>query len=107
MVLIYGIELLNAKEQLRGDNDGHFVIVNEAAVKTEDIALDLDLSQRSCPRDRRRQGAHLRRVRSSLPHGLVVARAETLRHLMSLKPSPITLGKTISPRHTQKQRQSV
>jgi uncharacterized protein YuzE len=38
---IYGIELLNANEQLRGDNDGHFVIANEAAGKTEDIALDI------------------------------------------------------------------
>ena len=38
---IYGIELLNANQQLRGDNGGHFVIVNEAAGKTEDIALEL------------------------------------------------------------------
>jgi hypothetical protein len=36
----YGIELLNADQQLRGDNGGHFVIVNEAAGKTEDIALE-------------------------------------------------------------------
>ena len=38
---IYGIELLNANEQLRGDNGGHFVIVNETAGKTEDIALEI------------------------------------------------------------------
>jgi uncharacterized protein YuzE len=38
---IYGIELLDANEQLRGDNGGHFVIVNEAAGKTEDIALEI------------------------------------------------------------------
>src|SRR5438034_5911942 len=37
---IYGIELLNANQQLGGDNGGHFVIVNEAAGKTEDIALE-------------------------------------------------------------------
>src|SRR5438034_80169 len=38
---IYGIELSNANEQLRGDNGGHFVIVNDAAGKTEDIALEI------------------------------------------------------------------
>ncbi|HEX4706949.1 MAG TPA: DUF2283 domain-containing protein [Candidatus Udaeobacter sp.] len=38
---IYGIELLNANQQLGGDNGGHFVIVNEAAGKTEDIALEI------------------------------------------------------------------
>jgi uncharacterized protein YuzE len=38
---IYGIELLNANQQLRGDNGGHFVIVYEAAGKTEDIALEI------------------------------------------------------------------
>ena len=38
---IYGVELLNANEQLRGENGGHFVIVNEAAAKTEDIALEI------------------------------------------------------------------
>src|SRR5437762_14330087 len=38
---IYGIELWNANEQLRGDNGGHFVIVNGAAGKIEDIALEL------------------------------------------------------------------
>ena len=36
---VYGIELLNANEQLRGDNGGHLVVVNEAAGKTEDILL--------------------------------------------------------------------
>src|SRR6266446_2075608 len=38
---IYGIELLDANQQRRGNNGGHFVIVNEAAGKTEDIALEL------------------------------------------------------------------
>ena len=38
---VYGIELLNANEQLRGDNGGHFLVVNEAAGKTEDILLGI------------------------------------------------------------------
>lgn len=38
---VYGIELLNANEQLRGDNGGHLVVVNEAAGKTEDILLGI------------------------------------------------------------------
>ncbi len=38
---VYGIELLNANEQLRGDNGGHLVIVNEAAGKVEDIVLGI------------------------------------------------------------------
>jgi uncharacterized protein YuzE len=38
---IYGIELLNANEQLRGDNGGHLVVVNEADGKTDDIALEI------------------------------------------------------------------
>ncbi len=38
---IYGIELLNANEQLRGDDDGQLVVVNEAAGKTENIALGI------------------------------------------------------------------
>ena len=38
---VYGIELLNANEQLRGDNGGHLVVVNEAASKTEDILLEI------------------------------------------------------------------
>ena len=37
----YGIELLNANEQLRGDNGGHFLVVNEAVGKTEDILLGI------------------------------------------------------------------
>ena len=36
---IYGIDLLNANEQLRGDDGGQLVIVNEAAGKTDNIAL--------------------------------------------------------------------
>jgi uncharacterized protein YuzE len=36
---IYGIELLNANEQLRGDDGGQLVVVNEAAGKTDNIAL--------------------------------------------------------------------
>ena len=38
---ICGIELLNANEQLRGDNGGHLVVVNEAAGKTDEIALEI------------------------------------------------------------------
>jgi uncharacterized protein YuzE len=38
---IYGIELLNANEQLRGDDGGQLVIVNEAAGKTDNIALGI------------------------------------------------------------------
>lgn len=38
---VYGIELLDANEQLRGDNGGHLVVVNEAAGKTEEIVLEI------------------------------------------------------------------
>jgi uncharacterized protein YuzE len=38
---IYGIELLNANEQFRGDDGGQLVIVNEAAGKTDNIALGI------------------------------------------------------------------
>jgi uncharacterized protein YuzE len=38
---VYGIELLNANEQLRGDSGGHFLVVNEAVGKTEDILLEI------------------------------------------------------------------
>jgi uncharacterized protein YuzE len=38
---IYGIELLNANEQLRGDNGAQLVVVNEAAGKTDEIALGI------------------------------------------------------------------
>jgi uncharacterized protein YuzE len=38
---VYGIELLNANEQLRGDNGGHLVVVNEAAGKTDNIRLGI------------------------------------------------------------------
>ena len=38
---IYGIELLNANEQLSGDDDGQLVVVNEAAGKTDNIALGI------------------------------------------------------------------
>ena len=38
---VYGIELLNANEQLRGEDGGHLVVVNEAAGKTEEIALEI------------------------------------------------------------------
>ena len=36
-----GIGPLNANGQLRGDNGGHLVVVNEAAGKTEDILLGI------------------------------------------------------------------
>jgi len=38
---IYGIELLNANEQLRGDDGARLVVVNEAAGKTDNIALGI------------------------------------------------------------------
>jgi uncharacterized protein YuzE len=38
---IYGIELLNANEQLRGDDGAQLVVVNEAAGKTENIPLGI------------------------------------------------------------------
>jgi uncharacterized protein YuzE len=38
---IYGIELLNANEQLRGDDGAQLVVVNEAAGKTDNIALGI------------------------------------------------------------------
>ena len=41
---VYGIELLNANNQLSGDNGGHFLVVNEAAGKTEDILLEIPLT---------------------------------------------------------------
>jgi uncharacterized protein YuzE len=40
---IYGIELLNANQQLRGDDGGQLVVVNEAAGKTDNIALEIRL----------------------------------------------------------------
>ena len=43
---VYGIELLNANEQLRGDNGGHLVVVNEAAGKTEDILLGIRVTNK-------------------------------------------------------------
>jgi uncharacterized protein YuzE len=38
---IYGIELLNANQLLRGDDGGQLVVVNEAAGKTDNIALEI------------------------------------------------------------------
>lgn len=36
---VYGIELLNANEQLRASDDGVFVIVNEAAGERREVPL--------------------------------------------------------------------
>ncbi len=36
---VYGVELLNANEQLRGDNGGNFVVVNEMTGDTREISL--------------------------------------------------------------------
>jgi uncharacterized protein YuzE len=36
---IYGIELLNTNKQLRGDDGGQLVVVNEAAGKTKNIPV--------------------------------------------------------------------
>ncbi len=36
---VYGIELLNANEQLRGEDGGNLVLLNEADGKTREIPL--------------------------------------------------------------------
>ncbi|MCX6906559.1 MAG: DUF2283 domain-containing protein [Verrucomicrobia bacterium] len=36
---VYGIELLNANEQLRAEDDGKFVVVNEAGGERSEISL--------------------------------------------------------------------
>ena len=36
---VYGIELLNANEQLRGEDSGNLVLVNEASGKRQEIPL--------------------------------------------------------------------
>lgn len=38
---VYGIELLNANEQLRGDDDGVLVVVNDALGKLAEVDLGL------------------------------------------------------------------
>ena len=38
---IYGIELLNANEQLRGANQGKLVVVNEARDEHAELPLDI------------------------------------------------------------------
>ena len=38
--MIYGIELLNANEQLKRDNGGKVSVINEATGKREEISLD-------------------------------------------------------------------
>jgi uncharacterized protein YuzE len=37
---VYGIELLNANKQLRAEDGGKFVLVNEARGKRREIALE-------------------------------------------------------------------
>jgi uncharacterized protein YuzE len=37
---VYGIELLNANEQLRGEDNGNFVLINEAKGGRQEIPLD-------------------------------------------------------------------
>jgi uncharacterized protein YuzE len=39
--MIYGIELLNANEQLQKEDSGNLLIVNEATGKQTDISLSL------------------------------------------------------------------
>lgn len=39
---IYGIELLNANDQLRMQNKGRLLVVNEASGDTQEIALTTD-----------------------------------------------------------------
>lgn len=36
---VYGIELLNANEQLRSEDQGNFVVVNEAVGERQEISL--------------------------------------------------------------------
>ncbi len=36
---VYGVELLNANEQLRGDHGGNFVVVNEVTGDIREISL--------------------------------------------------------------------
>lgn len=36
---VYGVELLNANEQLRGENGSSLIVVNEAAGETREIPL--------------------------------------------------------------------
>jgi len=36
---VYGIELLNANEQLRGEDAGNFVLVNEASGQRQEFPL--------------------------------------------------------------------
>jgi uncharacterized protein YuzE len=38
---VYGIELLNANEQLSGEDDGALVVVNEASKDRSEIALNV------------------------------------------------------------------
>jgi uncharacterized protein YuzE len=37
---VYGIELLNANEQLRAEDGGKFVLVNEAEGKQQELSLE-------------------------------------------------------------------
>jgi len=37
---VYGIELLNADEQLRGEDNGNLVLINEAKGGRQEIPLD-------------------------------------------------------------------
>ncbi len=37
---VYGIELLNANQQLRSEDGGNLVVVNEALARTREIPLD-------------------------------------------------------------------
>jgi len=36
---VYGIEMLNANEQLRGEDNGNLVVVNEALAQSREIPL--------------------------------------------------------------------
>jgi len=39
---VYGIELLNANEQLQREDLGKFIIINEATGEQAELSLDLD-----------------------------------------------------------------
>jgi uncharacterized protein YuzE len=36
---VYGIEFLNANEQLRGEDQGHFVLIDESNGQRQEVAL--------------------------------------------------------------------
>ena len=52
---IYGIELLNANEQLQGEDKGKFVVVNEANDKHTELPLDVSMPATGVLRSRKKK----------------------------------------------------